>query len=63
MSWLILQIVSIVVNVILIISLVSDIVLKIYLKSLKKEYEVTINKASNELLKKLNDELRKRKSL
>ncbi|MCU5830141.1 hypothetical protein H3U52_19210, partial [Clostridioides difficile] len=48
---------------ILIISLVSDIVLKIYLKSLKKEYEVAINKVSNELLKKLNDELRKRKSL
>ncbi|VIG18977.1 Uncharacterised protein [Clostridioides difficile] len=59
MSWLILQIVSIVVNVILIISLVSDIVLKIYLKSLKKEYEVAINKVSDELLKKLKHELRK----
>ncbi|HFS8879647.1 TPA: hypothetical protein ACH1WS_000970 [Clostridioides difficile] len=63
MSWLILQIASIVVEVILIISLISDMVLKIYIKNLRKEHEIAINKASNELLKKINDELRKRKSL
>ncbi|EQJ20248.1 hypothetical protein QUQ_0277 [Clostridioides difficile P68] len=37
--------------------------LKIYIKNLRKEHEIAINKVSNELLKKLNDELRKRKSL
>ncbi|EGT3685806.1 hypothetical protein [Clostridioides difficile] len=59
MSWLMLQIVSIVVDVMLIISLISDIVLKMHMKDLKKEHETAINKVSDELLKKLNHELRK----
>ncbi len=54
-----LQIVSIVVDVMLIISLISDIVLKMHMKDLKKEHETAINKVSDELLKKLNHELRK----
>lgn len=54
-----LQIASIVVDVILIISLISDIVLKMHMKDLKKEYETAINKVSDELLKNLKHELRK----
>ncbi|WP_394869634.1 hypothetical protein [Clostridioides difficile] len=59
MSWLILQIASIVVDVILITSLISDIVLKMHMKDLKKEHEIAINKVSDELSKKLKHELRK----
>ncbi|MCC0707381.1 MULTISPECIES: hypothetical protein [unclassified Clostridioides] len=59
MLYLLLQIISICLSITVFMYVTGNIVFKIYLKSLRKEYESNINKISDEILKRVREELNK----
>ncbi|EGT5474323.1 TPA: hypothetical protein KOS69_003344 [Clostridioides difficile] len=59
MFYLLLQVISICLSITVFMYVTGNIVFKIYLKSLKKEYESNINKVSDEILKRVREELNK----
>ncbi|HGS9152431.1 hypothetical protein RYE12_18390 [Clostridioides difficile] len=59
MLYLLLQIISICLSITVFMYVTGNIVFKIYLKSLRKEYESNINKISDEILKRVKEELNK----
>ncbi|HBF2786916.1 TPA: hypothetical protein ACG3PC_003759 [Clostridioides difficile] len=59
MFYLLLQVISICLSITVFMYVTGNIVFKIYLKSLRKEYESNINKVSDEILKRVREELNK----
>ncbi|WP_131006367.1 hypothetical protein [Clostridioides difficile] len=59
MFYLLLQVISICLSITVFMYVTGNIVFKIYLKSLRKEYESNIDEVSDEILKRVREELNK----
>lgn len=59
MFYLLLQVISICLSITVFMYVTGNIVFKIYLKSLRKEYESNIHEVSDEILKRIREELNK----
>ena len=59
MFYLLLQVISICLSITVFMYVTGNIVFKIYLKSLRKEYESYIHEVSDEILKRIRKELNK----
>ncbi|AXU53343.1 hypothetical protein ACHDL8_002539 [Clostridioides difficile] len=59
MFYLLLQVISICLSITVFMYVTGNIVFKIYLKSLRKEYESNIHEVSDEILKRIRKELNK----
>ncbi|EGT4660470.1 hypothetical protein QVB53_18175 [Clostridioides difficile] len=59
MFYLLLQVISICLSITVFMYVTGNIVFKIYLKNLRKEYESNIDEVSDEILKRVREELNK----